>query len=153
MTKLFEKLQGFSPEVIGFAKTTVISISSQHIFCSNCDSNSELVSSLTFTFSDIDGVKSFTLPPASNIELNQLAVMFGTSHSFSSRIVFNSLPGFEISILQNSESTIRVSFLADTQLLRFMGLSQACASVNSTVAISELPALEQAIRSASKLCK
>jgi len=130
-----------------------ISIESQHLFCNNCDNDVDNVSSLTFKISSIDGVKEFTLPPASAIELTQLAILFGVSHAFSSRVIFNTLPGFEISFIRNSDQSVRVSFLADKDILTFMGLSTSCASVHTTIAISELNVIEDSIRATLAPCQ
>jgi hypothetical protein len=132
--------------------TSFISISSQHIACFGCDTESEIISSLTFTISNNEGITQFILPPASKIELDQLAVLFGISHSLPYAVSFSTLPGFEISLSANSTDTVSVNFLADRQLLHFMGLDQSCSSMSTSVLKSELPALEQAIRLSSLSC-
>ena len=123
-----------------------LSVESQHIFCKNCDSDVENVASLTFKITDIDGVKEFTLPPASSIELTQLAVLFGTSHAASRRLSFNTLPGFEISMIRNSDQAVQISFQADQEVLHFMGLSMSCECINTYVAIDDLEEIEASIR-------
>ena len=129
-----------------------IAIESQHLFCNSCDTDVESVASLTFKISNVNGVNEFTLPPMSSIEITQLAVLFGTSHTFSSRVNFNTLPGFEISFKKNSDSTVRISFLAEPELLTFMGLDQSCSSTHATLEISDLTELEESIRQAAQKC-
>ena len=133
-------------------KNSVISLKSQHIFCNQCDIGAYAVSAITFFISDSEGVKEFTLPPASSFELTQLAVLFGTSHTASQRIKFDTIPGFEVSFLRNSDTTVRISFLADQQLMHFMGLEGSCSSAHATISISELPDLEEAIRASFTPC-
>ena len=133
--------------------SSFISISSQHLFCNNCDTDVETVSSLTFKISNVDGVKEFTLPPASSIELTQLALLFGVCHAFSSRVVFSTLPGFEISFLRDSEDSIQITFSADKEILTFMGLSTSCSSVITNIAIPDLEAIEDSIRNTLFLCQ
>ncbi len=130
-----------------------ISISSQHLFCNNCDNDVETVSSLTFKISNVDGVKEFTLPPASSIELTQLAMLFGVCHAFSSKVVFSTLPGFEISFLRDCEDSVQVTFSADKEILTFMGLSTSCSSVMTTIAIADLETIETSIRNTLFLCQ
>ena len=132
--------------------TSIISISSQHFSCSSCDSELESIASVTFKISGADGVKEFTLPPASSFELLQLAVLFGTSHTSSLRTKFDAIPGFEISFIRNSDTTVRISFLADQQLMHFMGLEGSCTSAYATVALNELADLEDAIRASFAKC-
>jgi hypothetical protein len=138
----------------GFSQNTnsVISVKSQHMFCNQCNKEASAVNAITFIISDSDGVKEFTLPPASSFELTQLAVLFGTSHTASQRIKFDTIPGFEVSFLRNSDTTVRVSFLADQQLMHFMGLESSCSSAHATIATSELPGLEDAIRASFAPC-
>ena len=154
MTFLLETVQVVIPDILKSPplNTSVISISSQHFACSECDSESESVASITFKLSSADGVKEFTLPPASSFELTQLAVLFGTSHTASQRIKFDTIPGFEVSFLRNSDTTVRISFLADQQLMHFMGLEGSCSSAHATISISELPDLEEAIRASFTPC-
>jgi hypothetical protein len=154
MTFLLETVQVVIPDILSSPplNTSIVSISSQHFACSACDSESESVASITFKLSSADGVKEFTLPPASSFELTQLAVLFGTSHTASQRIKFDTIPGFEVSFLRNSDTTVRVSFLADQQLMHFMGLDSSCSSAHATIATSELPDLEDAIRASFAPC-
>jgi len=154
MTFLLETVQVVIPDILSSPplNTSIVSISSQHFACSACDSESESVASITFKLSSADGVKEFTLPPASSFELTQLAVLFGTSHTASQRIKFDTIPGFEVSFLRNSDTTVRVSFLADQQLMHFMGLESSCSSAHATIATSELPDLEDAIRASFAPC-
>lgn len=155
MSFLLEEVQVVIPDIAKSPplNTSIISVSSQHFACSGCDSESESVVSITFKLSSVDGVKDFTLPPASSFELTQLAVLFGISHSASQRIKFDSIPGFEVSFLRNSDTTVRISFLADQQLMYLMGLEGSCSSANATISISELPDLEDAIRASFTPCK
>jgi hypothetical protein len=155
MSLILEAVQVEIPELLKLPplNTSIISVSSQHFACSGCDSESESVASITFKFSSADGVKEFTLPPASSFELTQLAVLFGTSHTASQRVKFDAIPGFEVSFLRNSDTTVRISFLADQQLMHFMGLEGSCSSTHATIAISELPDLEDAIRASFMPCK
>jgi hypothetical protein len=154
MTFLLETVQLVIPDILSSPplNTSIVSISSQHFACSACDSESESVASITFKLSSADGVKEFTLPPASSFELTQLAVLFGTSHTASQRIKFDTIPGFEVSFLRNSDTTVRVSFLADQQLMHFMGLESSCSSAHATIATSELSDLEDAIRASFAPC-
>jgi hypothetical protein len=154
MQKLVEVPQAVLPDLLSppLVNTSVISISSQHMSCTNCDVESETVTSLTLKLSSADGVKEFTLPPASNIELVELAILFGTSHAFSEKIIFNTLPGFEVSFIRNSTNTVHICLTADSQLLNFMGLHGSCSSAQATIAMDELAGLESAIRSASAPC-
>jgi len=154
MTFLLDTVQVVIPDILSSppSNTSVVSISSQHFACSRCDSESESVASITFKLSSADGVKEFTLPPASSFELTQLAALFGTSHTASQRIKFDTIPGFEVSFLRNSDTTVRVSFLADQQLMHFMGLESSCSSAHATIATSELSDLEDAIRASFAPC-
>jgi|688.fasta_scaffold272138_3 hypothetical protein len=154
MSFLLETVQVVIPDILKSPPlaTSIVSISSQHFACSGCGSESESVASITFKLSSADGVKEFTLPPASSFELTQLAVLFGTSHTASQRVKFDDIPGFEVSFLRNSDTTVRVSFLADQQLMHFMGLEGSCSSVHATIAIGELSDLEDAIRASFTPC-
>ena len=154
MSFLLDTVQVVIPDILKSPplNTSVISVFSQHFACSGCDPESESVASVTFKLSSADGVKEFTLPPASSFELTQLAVLFGTSHTASQRIKFDTIPGFEVSFLRNSDTTVRISFLADQQLMHFMGLEGACSSAHATISLSELPDLEDAIRASFTPC-
>ena len=153
MSKLLASLQSLETESLDTINSSVIAITSQHMSCHVCDDEVENVTSLTFKISNSDGVKEFSLPPASDIELNQLALLFGVAHSLTQRVTFDAIPGFEISFIRDSESTVRVSFLADPQLLHFMGLENSCSLAHIVIALNELPVLEDTIRAASMLCK
>ena len=133
--------------------TSFISVSSQHLFCNNCDADSETVTSLTLKISNDDGVKEFTLPPASTIELTQLAMLFGVCHAFSSPIVFSTLPGFEISFLRDFEDSVQITFSADKEILTFMGLNTSCSNITTRIAIHDLEAIEESIRNTLFLCQ
>ena len=153
MSKVIDLLEYETLVIAKSSETSFITLKSEHLFCNNCDSNVQCVASLTFKISNANGVNEFTMPPMSSIEINQLGLLFGTSHTFSSRVNFDSLPGFEISFKKNSDSTVRISFLADPELLNFMGLQQSCSSTHATLEISDLPALEDSIRIAAQNCK
>ena len=155
MSFLLETDQVLIPDILSLPplNTSIISVSSQHFTCFSCDSESESIASITFKLSSADGVKEFTLPPASSFELMQLAVLFGTSHASSIRTKFDAIPGFEVSFLRNSDTTVRISFLADQHLMHFMGLESSCSSAHATIVTNELPALEDAIRAAFAPCK
>ena len=154
MSFLLETVQVVMPDILNSPppNTSVISVNSQHLACSGCDSESESVASITFKLSSADGVKEFTLPPASSFELTQLAVLFGTSHTASQRVKFDTIPGFEVSFQRNSDTTVRISFLSDQQLMHFMGLEGSCSSAHATIAISELSDLEDAIYASFTPC-
>ena len=153
MSNVIDLLEYETLVIAKSTETSFISLNPEHIFCNNCDANVECVASLTFKISNANGVNEFTMPPMSSIEINQLGLLFGTSHTFSTRVNFDSVPGFEISFKKNSDSTVRISFLADPELLSFMGLEQSCSSIHATLEISDLPALEDSIRKAAQDCK
>lgn len=142
-----------SPSIIDLPNKSIIELTSQHFECSKCSSTSQVLAAPTFKVTNIDGVNEFTFAPLSGYELCQMALFFGAAHTYTTPVVFNLVPGFEISAKVSIDNSVTLVFNADDQLLYFMGLNESLSKLHTITSLSQLEVLEASLISASKSCK
>lgn len=142
-----------SPSIVDLPIKSIIELTTQHFECSKCSSTSHTLAAPTFKVTNIDGVNEFTFAPMPDYELLSMALFFGAAHTYTTPVVFDSVPGFEISATVSIDNSVSLVFNADDQLLYFMGLNESLSTLHTITSLSQLEALEVSLISASKPCK
>ena len=127
-----------------------VEYSSQHFSCSTCSSDEFSLNAPKFVFSSNQGVATFDLPPMTERELASLALFFSTSASFPCAVVFDHIPGFQVTASVIDGSYVKLLFQADHEILHFMGHDGSANLLTVSLSLNQLDVLaEQVLASAS----
>ena len=128
----------------------VVEYSAQHFSCNKCTTEQFSLNAPKFVFSSNSGVSTFNLPPMSGPEMSALSLFFSTSASFPCAVVFDHIPGFQITASVIDGCDVALLFHADHELIHFMGLEGSANLLNVTLGTSQLDMLaDQVLASAS----
>ena len=127
-----------------------VEYSTQHFSCSTCTSDNFSLNAPKFVFSSNLGVATFDLPPMTGRELASLSLFFSTSASFPCAVVFDHIPGFQVTTSVIDGSNVNLLFQADHEVLHFMGHDGSANLLTVSLSLSQLDVLaEQVLASAS----
>lgn len=127
-----------------------VEYSTQHFSCSTCTSDNFSLNAPKFVFSSNQGVATFDLPPMTGRELASLSLFFSTSASFPCAVVFDHIPGFQVTASVIDGSNVNLLFQADHEVLHFMGHDGSANLLTVSLSLSQLDELaEQVLASAS----
>jgi hypothetical protein len=128
----------------------VAEYSAQHFSCSTCTSDNFSLNAPKFVFSSNQGVATFDLPPMTGRELASLSLFFSTSASFPCAVVFDHIPGFQVTASVIDGSNVNLLFQADHEILHFMGHDGSANLLTVSLSLNQLDVLaEQVLASAS----
>ena len=127
-----------------------VEYSAQHFSCSTCTSDNFSLNAPKFVFSSNQGVATFDLPPMTGRELASLSLFFSTSASFPCAVVFDHIPGFQVTASVIDGSNVNLLFQADHEILHFMGHDGSANLLTVSLSLNQLDVLaEQVLASAS----
>ena len=127
-----------------------VEYSAQHFSCSKCTSDKFSLNAPKFVFSSNQGVATFDLPPMTGRELASLSLFFSTSASFPCAVVFDHIPGFQVTASVIDGSNVNLLFQADHEILHFMGHDGSANLLTVSLSLNQLDVLaEQVLASAS----
>ncbi len=127
-----------------------VEYSSQHFSCNTCTSEEFSLNAPKFVFSSKQGVATFDLPPMTGRELASLSLFFSTSASFPCAVVFDHIPGFQVTASVLDGSSVKLHFQADHEILHFMGHDGSANLITVSLSLDQLDQLaDQVLHSAS----
>ena len=129
-----------------------VEYSSQHFSCSTCTSEDFSLNAPKFVFSSNSGVATFNLPPMSGSEMSSLALFFSTSASFPCAVIFDHIPGFQVTASVIDGSSVSLNFQADHELLHFMGHEGSANLLTVSLNIKQLDALAGQVLASASSC-
>jgi len=129
-----------------------VEYSAQHFSCNICTSEELSLNAPKFVFSSNKGVSTFNLPPMSGPEMSALSLFFSTSASFPCAVVFDHIPGFQITATVIDGCDVALLFHADHELIHFMGLEGSANLLNVTLGTSQLDVLAEQVLASAANC-
>ena len=129
-----------------------VEYSAQHFSCSTCTSENFSLNAPKFVFSSNEGVSTFDLPPMSGRELASLSLFFSTSASFPCTVIFDHIPGFQVTASPIDGIKVNLLFQADHEILHFMGLDSSANLLTVSLNIGQLDMLADQVLSTATFC-
>jgi hypothetical protein len=129
-----------------------VEYSTQHFSCRSCTSEEFSLNAPKFVFSSNKGVSTFNLPPMSGPEMSALSLFFSTSASFPCAVVFDHIPGFQITASVIDGRDVALLFHADHELIHFMGLGGSANLLNVKLGTSQLDMLADQVLASAANC-
>ncbi len=133
-------------------ESNAVEYSAQHFSCNTCTSEQFSLNAPKFVFSSNNGVSTFNLPPMSGSEMSALSLFFSTSASFPCAVVFDHIPGFQITASVIDGCDVALLFQADHELIHFMGLEGSANLLNVTLGASQLDMLAEQVLASAANC-
>ena len=129
-----------------------VEYSAQHFSCSTCSSDEFSLNAPNFVFSSNQGVVTFDLPPMTGRELASLALFFSTSASFPCAVVFDHIPGFQVTASVIDGTNVNLLFQADHEILHFMGHNGSANLLSASLTLNQLDALAEEVLASASSC-
>ena len=129
-----------------------VEYSAQHFSCSNCSSDEFSLNAPKFVFSSNRGVATFDLPPMTGHELASLSLFFSTSASFPCAVVFDHIPGFQVTASVKDGTNVNLLFQADHEILHFMGHDGSANLLAVSLSLNQLDALAEEVLASASSC-
>ena len=129
-----------------------VEYSAQHFSCNLCTSETFSLNAPKFIFSSNQGVASFDLPPMTGRELASLSLFFSTSASFPCAVVFDHIPGFQVTASVLDGSNVKLHFRADHEILHFMGQNGSANLLTVSLSLGQLDALADQVLASASSC-
>ena len=129
-----------------------VEYSSQHFSCNTCTSEEFSLNAPKFVFSSNQGVATFDLPPMTGRELASLSLFFSTSASFPCAVVFDHIPGFQVTASVLDGSNVKLHFQADHEILHFMGQNGSANLLTVSLSLNQLDALADQVLASASSC-
>ena len=129
-----------------------VEYSAQHFSCNLCTSETFSLNAPKFIFSSNQGVASFDLPPMTGRELASLSLFFSTSASFPCAVVFDHIPGFQVTASVLDGSNVKLHFQADHEILHFMGQNGSANLLTVSLSLNQLDALADQVLASASSC-
>jgi len=129
-----------------------VEYSSQHFSCSTCSSDEFSLNAPKFVFSSKQGVATFDLPPMTGRELASLSLFFSTSASFPCAVVFDHIPGFQVTASVIDGTNVNLLFQADHEILHFMGHDSSANLLSASLTLNQLDALAEEVLASASSC-
>ena len=126
--------------------------SAQHFSCSTCTSDNFSLNAPKFVFSSNQGVATFDLPPMTGRELASLSLFFSTSASFPCAVVFDHIPGFQVTASVIDGSNVNLLFQADHEILHFMGHDGSANLLSASLTLNQLDVLAEEVLASASSC-
>ena len=127
-----------------------VEYSFQHFSCNACTIEEFSLNAPKFVFTSNQGVATFDLPPMTGRELASLSLFFSTSASFPCAVVFDHIPGFQVTASVLDGSNVKLHFQADHEILHFMGHDGSANLLTVSLNLDQLDQLaDQVLHSAS----
>ena len=130
-----------------------VEYSAQHFSCSTCTSDDFSLNAPKFIFSSKIGVATFNLPPMSGREIASLSLFFSTSASFPCAVIFDHIPGFQVTASVIDGTNVALSFQADHEILHFMGHEGSSNLLTVSLNINQLDDLAEQVLLSASTCK
>ena len=130
-----------------------VEYSAQHFSCSTCTSDDFSLNAPKFIFSSQSGVATFNLPPMSGREIASLSLFFSTSASFPCAVIFDHVPGFQVTASVIDGTNVALSFQADHEILHFMGHEGSSNLLTVSLNINQLDGLAEQVVLSASTCK
>ena len=130
-----------------------VEYSAQHFSCSTCTSDDFSLNAPKFIFSSQSGVATFNLPPMSGREIASLSLFFSTSASFPCAVIFDHIPGFQVTASVIDGTNVALSFQADHEILHFMGHEGSSNLLTVSLNINQLDGLAEQVLLSASTCK
>ena len=130
-----------------------VEYSAQHFSCSTCTSDNFSLNAPKFIFSSKTGVATFNLPPMSGREIASLSLFFSTSASFPCAVIFDHIPGFQVTAAVIDGTNVALSFQADHEILHFMGHEGSSNLLTVSLNINQLDDLAEQVLLSAFTCK
>jgi hypothetical protein len=142
-----------SPEEVAIATLPfAVEYSAQHFSCTSCTSEDFSLNAPNFIFTGENGVANFTFPPLSGRELSSFSLFFSTSASFPCTVIFDHIPGFQVTASVIDGSNVSLLFQADPELLIFMGQKSSANLLSVSLNITQLDILAEGILASASQC-
>jgi hypothetical protein len=129
-----------------------VEYSAQHFTCSTCSSDEFSLNAPKFVFSSNHGVATFDLPPMSGRELSSLSLFFSTSASFPCTVVFDHIPGFQVTASVMDGTNVNLLFQADHEILHFMGHDGSANLLSVSLSLNQLDVLAEEVLASASSC-
>jgi len=129
-----------------------VEYSAQHFSCIACSSDDFSLNAPKFVFSSNQGVATFDLPPMSGRELASLSLFFSTSASFPCAVVFDHIPGFQVTASVIDGTNVNLLFQADHEILHFMGHDGSANLLSVSLTLNQLDALAEEVLASASSC-
>ena len=129
-----------------------VEYSAQHYSCSTCSSDEFSLNAPKFVFSSNQGVATFDLPPMTGRELASLSLFFSTSASFPCTVVFDHIPGFQVTASVKDGTNVNLLFQADHEILHFMGHDGSANLLSVSLNLTQLDALADEVLASASSC-
>jgi hypothetical protein len=129
-----------------------VEYSVQHFSCIACSSDEFSLNAPKFVFSSNQGVATFDLPPMSGRELASLSLFFSTSASFPCAVVFDHIPGFQVTASVIDGTNVNLLFQADHEILHFMGHDGSANLLSVSLTLNQLDALAEEVLASASSC-
>ena len=129
-----------------------VEYSAQHFSCSTCTSDKFSLNAPKFVFSSNQGVATFDLPPMTGRELASLSLFFSTSASFPCAVVFDHIPGFQVTASVIDGSNVNLLFQADREILHFMGHDGSANLLTVSLGLNQLDVLAEQVLASASTC-
>ena len=130
-----------------------VEYSAQHFSCIACSSDEFSLNAPKFVFSSNQGVATFDLPPMSGRELASLSLFFSTSASFPCAVVFDHIPGFQVTASVIDGTNVNLLFQADHEILHFMGHNGSANLLSVSLTLNQLDLLADEVLASASSCK
>ena len=130
-----------------------VEYSAQHFSCSTCTSDDLSLNAPKFIFSSQSGVATFNLPPMSGREIASLSLFFSTSASFPCAVIFDHIPGFQVTAAVIDGTNVALSFQADHEILHFMGHEGSSNLLTVSLNINQMDQLAEQVLLSASTCK
>jgi hypothetical protein len=129
-----------------------VEYSAQHFSCIACSSDEFSLNAPKFVFSSNQGVATFDLPPMSGRELASLSLFFSTSASFPCAVVFDHIPGFQVTASVIDGTNVNLLFQADHEILHFMGHDGSANLLSASLTLNQLDVLADEVLASTSSC-
>jgi len=129
-----------------------VEYSVQHFSCSTCTSDDFSLNAPMFVFSSHQGVATFDLPPMTGRELASLSLFFSTSASFPCAVIFDHIPGFQVTGTVIDGSNVNLLFQADHEILHFMGHDGSANLLSVSLSLGQLDELAEQVLASATSC-
>jgi hypothetical protein len=129
-----------------------VEYSVQHFSCIACSSDEFSLNAPKFVFSSNQGVATFDLPPMSGRELSSLSLFFSTSASFPCTVVFDHIPGFQVTASVMDVTNVNLLFQADHEILHFMGHDGSANLLSVSLSLNQLDVLAEEVLASASSC-
>lgn len=130
-----------------------VEYSAQHFSCIACTSDNFSLNAPKFIFSSKAGVSTFNLPPMSGSEIASLSLFFSTSASFPCAVIFDHIPGFQVTAAVIDGTNVALIFQADYEILHFMGHEGSSNLLSVSLNINQLDQLAEQVLLSASTCK